>query len=215
MSNQLGNHKNVLGISSQSWAIILVPVLPGLPIHLFLAETMCLPIPLPYKKSPCSGQMLCTGCFPYDSFPLSGTPWGRGVCVRVCVCVCVLAPFPSPPLIYLLHVRGCVCYYYSLPFSSSLWRAFPRMLHLFTRGEKLEQQKGWMDKEQNGRQSFPPILPPSPAICHSPEWLWLAHTVGSCHLNTENEENMGKVYSTRARKLLWREDETIYSSCTG
>lgn len=115
MSNQLGNHKNVLGISSQSWAIILVPVLPGLPIHLVLAETMCLPIPLPYKKVIVVAKCFAQAYFPYNYFPLSGTLWGRGVW-----CVCVLAPFPSPPLLYLLHVRGCVCCYSSLDFSSSL-----------------------------------------------------------------------------------------------
>lgn len=37
--------------------------------------------------------------FLYGCPPLTGTPWGNGVHV--------LAPFPSPSLIYLLHVRGC------------------------------------------------------------------------------------------------------------
>lgn len=147
--------------------------------------------------------MLCTGLFSLQVFCSDWNPMGKGG-----VCVCVDTPFPSPPLIYLLHVGDCVCYA-SLAFSSSLWRAFPSKLQVFTKGEKLEQQKGWMVREENGRQSFPPVLPPSPAMCHSPEWLSLVGTVGSCHLNTENEENTGKVYGTRGRKLLWREHEEI------
>lgn len=46
--------------------------------------------------------------FPYSCPPLTGTPWGRAVFV--------LGPFPSLPLIYLLHVRGCLCLYSSLDF---------------------------------------------------------------------------------------------------
>lgn len=111
--------------------------------------------------------MLCTGLFSLQVFCSDWNPMGKGG-----VCVCVDTPFPSPPLIYLLHVGDCVCYA-SLAFSSSLWRAFPSKLQVFTKGEKLEQQKGWMVREENGRQSFPPVLPPSPAMCHSPEWLWV------------------------------------------
>ena len=86
MSNQLRNHKNVLGSSSQGRAIILVPALPGLPIHPFLAEPACLPIPFSSKKkkSACRGQLLRVGPFSLQLPSSDWYPMGKGgACVGI------------------------------------------------------------------------------------------------------------------------------------
>lgn len=177
MSNQLGNHKNVLGISSQSWAIILVPVLPGLPIHLFLAETMCLPISLPYKKNPCSGQMLCTGLFSLPLFSSEWNPVGKacgGVCVYVCegVCVCVCVDTFSFPTFNL----PASCLLLFLP-----WLFLPPFEGLSQASckcsPKLRNWKGrrgvWIEKRMKGRTFH--LFYPLPQL-----WVILLSDSDSC-----------------------------------
>lgn len=173
MSNQLGNHKNVLGISSQSWAIILVPVLPGLPIHLFLAETMCLPIPLPYKKSPCSGQMLCTGLLSLQLFSSEWNPMGKG---GVCVCGGTFSfltsnlPASCQRLFLLLFFSG----FFFLPLKGFTKEA----ARVPQRGET-GTAKGWMDKEENWKAELSAYFTPFPSyVSFSWVTLTLSHTLG-------------------------------------
>lgn len=109
------------------------------------------PFPSPIKKTHhlVVAKYSVWAHFPYGSPPLTGTPWGRGVHV--------LAPFPSPPLIYLLHVRGCRSLYYSLAFcarsnsfpSSFPLQDFPKQV---TCGRNWKTRSdGWLEKGTEGR----------------------------------------------------------------
>lgn len=172
MSNQLGNHKNVLGSSSQGWSIILVPALPGLPIHPFLAETLCLTIALSYKKkkkSPCHGQMFCTG--PFSSWVLFSYWCPMGKDVRMCICTfshlwfaCFVSEAHFCPYSSLsVHTRSF------LPPSVGLSQKVACV-------HQLENWKGRMGKEVEGRAScmFHPFPHPSISLLDD----FVAHTVG-------------------------------------
>lgn len=157
MSNQLGNHKNVLGSSSQGWSIILVPALPGLPIHPFLAETLCLTIALSYKKKkkkPLSWPNVLHRPIFLMSALLLLVPHGKG-CAYVYLHL-------FPPVICLLCVRGSllslflpVCSHQVFP--PSLCGAFPKSCLCSPTG-KLEGKDG----KGSGRQSFLHVSPISP-----------------------------------------------------
>lgn len=147
MANQLGNHKNVLGSTSQDWSIILVPALPGLPIHPFLAEAPWLPIPLLYKK------------------PLL---WPNSLHRPVFLMAALLRQVPkgkvdlhlSPPVIWLLCVRSPLCLYSFLSFHSRI-SSFPPLVGL-SQESCLCPLKGrkWKKLSRKGRrrQSFPHVL---------------------------------------------------------
>lgn len=161
MSNQLGNHKNVLGSSSQDWAIILVPALPGLPIHSFLAETTCLPIPLSYKKKPpCRGQIFCAGPFSLWLPSSDWYPMGKGgACVGTLPFPTSNLPASCQRLSFPLLLPGFSCQEQLLSFLLP----FAGLSQASCMWEKLENQKWWMARKGNGGQSLPPILSISPA----------------------------------------------------
>lgn len=184
MSNQLGNHKNVLGSSSQGWSIILVPALPGLPIHPFLAETLCLTIALSYKKkkkkalvmAKCSAQ----AHFPHECSSLTGAPWER-------MCVCVFAPFPTCNLPALCQRLTFVlippCLFTPGLSSLPLW-GFPKKLLVFTNWKT--GREGW---ERKWKAELPACFTHFPTLASvswmtlwlirlgvSMCWLWCLHT---------------------------------------
>lgn len=122
--------------------------------------------------------------FPYSYPPLTGTPWGRGVFV--------LGLFPSPPLSYLLHVRGCLCLYSSLDFHAKN-DAFPPQLPfaglsqascMSSPKERNWKTKSdvWMEKGRQGRACC--IFCPFPQFSVDLLGDSVAYTVGSCHLNS-------------------------------